>query len=138
MNFFNQANVIASSIKTSIASNFSYSFRAPITNNVYEAKLQLNTPSEDLKVEKRIKLFIKYFDILSLETKKHVIERIKNYCDHNLNFDPELQYLITKIDETFNWNLLISLINDQKYKNFILFIESLYSQCIFIRINNHI
>jgi len=134
MNFINKANVIVSSL----ASNFSYSFRAPVTNNIYEAKLQLNTPIEDLQIEKRIKLFIKYFDILSLETKKHVIKRIKNYCDYHLNFDPELQYVISKIDETFNWNLLISLINDKKYKNFILFIESLYSQCIFIRINNHI
>ena len=64
--------------------------------------------------------------------------QISEFKFYNLNFDPELQYLISKIDETFNWNLLISLINDQKYKNFILFIESLYSQCIFIRINNHI
>ena len=120
------------------AYNLSYQIKSPVTNNTYEAKLKLNKPPEDLQIEKRIKLFIKYFDILSFETKKHVIERIKNYCDYHLNFDPELQYLISKIDETFNWNLLISLINDQKYKNFILFIESLYSQCIFIRINNHI
>jgi len=134
MNFINKANVIVSSL----ASNFSYSFRAPVSNNIYEAKLQLNTPIEDLQIEKRIKLFIKYFDILSLETKKHVIERIKNYCDYHLNFDPELQQVMKTIDETFNWNLLISLINEMKYKNFILFIESLYSQCIFIRINNHI
>jgi len=134
MNYINQANVFVSSI----ASNFTYSFRTPVSNNIYEAKLQLNIPNEDLKVEKRIKLFIKYFDILSLETKKHVIERIKNYCDYHLNFDKELQYLIGTIDETFNWNLLITLINNVKYKNFILFIESLYSQCIFIRINNHI
>ena len=118
MNFINKANVIVSSL----ASNFSYSFRAPVSNNIYEAKLQLNTPIEDLQIEKRIKLFIKYFDILSLPTKKHVIERIKNFSYDHLNFDKELQYLINTIDETFNSYLMISLINDIKYKNFILFI----------------
>jgi len=121
------------------AYNFTtYKYTSPKTNSNYTINLKSNTPNDDLKLEKRIKLFIKYFDILALPTKKHVIERIKNFSYDNLKFDKDLQYLISTIDETFNWNLIISLINDIKYKNFILFIESLYSQCIFIRINNHI
>jgi hypothetical protein len=118
------------------AYNLSYQIKSPTTNNTYEAKLKLNEPPEDLQLEKRIKLFIKYFDILSKQTKEHVLERIKTYSENNLKFDPELQYVITTIDINFNWELLISVMNNMKYKNFILFIESLYSQCIFIRINN--
>jgi hypothetical protein len=115
-----------------------FKYTSPKTNINYNINLKLNDPNEDLKIEKRIKLFIKYFDILSPCAKKHVIERIKNYSYDHLKFDTELQYLISTIDETFNWNLVTSLINDIKYKNFILFIENLYSQCIFIRINNQI
>lgn len=115
-----------------------YKYTSPKTNSDYTINLRLNDPNEDLKVEKRIKLFIKYFDILALPTKKDVIEKIKNFSYDHLNFDKELQNLLSTIDETFNWYLMISLINDIKYKKFILFIESLYSQCIFIRINNQI
>jgi hypothetical protein len=121
------------------AYNFSYQYTSQKTNSNYTLNLKSNNQSnEDLKIEKRIKLFIKYFDILSLSTKKDVINKIKNFSYDHLNFDKELQHLISTIDETFNWNLMITLINDIKYKNFILFIESLYSQCIFIRINNQI
>lgn len=115
-----------------------YKYTSPKTNSDYTINLKSNIPNEDLKIEKRIKLFIKYFDILAPSTKKHVIERIQNFSYDYLKFDKELQYLISTIDESFNWYLLISLINDNKYRNFLLFIESLYSQCIFIRINNQI
>ena len=77
-------------------------------------------------------------DILEPSTRQLVLVKIKQYSYENLKFDPELQYVISNIDDKFNWNLIISLINNIKYKNFLLFIESLYSQCIFIRINNQI
>ena len=94
--------------------------------NNYNYKDQLKEPVEDLQIEKRIKLFIKYFDMLLFSTKQIIIKKIKDYSDKNINFDKELQYLISTIDESFNWNLMISLINNIKYKNFILFIENLY------------
>jgi len=56
-----------------------FKYTSPKTNSDYIINLKLNDPNEDLKVEKRIKLFIKYFDILALPTKKNVIERIKKF-----------------------------------------------------------
>jgi hypothetical protein len=120
--------------------NFTNSFinkfkiQEPQKNFTYELKIK--NPPEDLKIEKRIKLFIKYFDILSADSKLIVINKIKNYSNENLTFDKDLQFFINQIDEKFNWNILGSFINNIKYKNFILFIESLYRQSIFIRINN--
>jgi hypothetical protein len=118
------------------AYNFSYQVNMSKTNNNYTTKPNLNETIEDLKIEKRIKLFIKYFDILSSESKFNVINKIKIYSNENLTFDKDLQYFINQIDEKFNWNILGSFINSIKYKNFIIFIESLYRQSIFIRINN--
>jgi hypothetical protein len=116
--------------------SFSYKFKTPEPHKNFTYELKIKNPPEDLKIEKRIKLFIKYFDILAPDTKLNVINKIKQYSYENLKFDPELQYVISNIDNNFNWNLIISLINNIKYKNFILFIESLYRQSIFIRINN--
>jgi hypothetical protein len=118
------------------AYNFSYQVNMSKTNNNYTTTPNLNETIEDLKIEKRIKLFIKYFDILSSESKFNVINKIKIYSNENLTFDKDLQYFINQIDEKFNWNILGSFINSIKYKNFIIFIESLYRQSIFIRINN--
>ena len=118
------------------AYNFSYQYNVPKINNNYNNVQKLNNTNEDLKIEKRIQLLIKYLDILERSAKQLVLVKIKQYSYDNLKFDPELQYLITNIDDKFNWNLIISLINNIKYKNFILFIESLYRQSIFIRINN--
>jgi len=121
------------------AYNFSNQYNVAKTNNNYTTTPnipKLNESIEDLKIEKRIKLFIKYFDILSPESKLNVINKIKSYSNENLTFDKDLQYFINQIDEKFNWNILGSFINSIKYKNFIIFIESLYRQSIFIRINN--
>jgi hypothetical protein len=119
------------------AYNLSYQYTVPKINNSYNNVQKLNNTNEDLKIEKRIQLLIKYLDILEASAKQLVLVKIKQYSYDNLKFDPELQYLITNIDDKFNWNLIISLINNIKYKNFILFIESLYHQSIYIRINNH-
>jgi hypothetical protein len=118
------------------AYNFSYQYNVQKENNSYNIIQKLNNTTEDLKIEKRIKLLIKYLDILESSNRQLVIVKIKQYSYENLKFDPDLQYVISNIDDKFNWNLIISLINNIKYKNFILFIESLYRQSIFIRINN--
>jgi hypothetical protein len=116
--------------------SFINKFKIPEPQKNFTYELKIKNPPEDLKIEKRIKLFIKYFDILSPDSKLIVINKIKNYSNENLTFDKDLQFFINQIDEKFNWNILGSFINNIKYKNFILFIESLYRQSIFIRINN--
>jgi hypothetical protein len=119
------------------AYNLSYQYNVQKVNNNYNFFQKLNNITEDLKIPKRIQLLIKYLDILEPSTRQLVLVKIKQYSYENLKFDPELQYVISNIDSKFNWNVIISLINNIKYKNFILFIESLYHQSIFIRINNH-
>jgi hypothetical protein len=118
------------------AYNLSYQYNVQKVNNNYNFFQKLNNITEDLKIPKRIQLLIKYLDILEPSTRQLVLVKIKQYSYENLKFDPDLQYVISNIDDKFNWNLIISLINNIKYKNFILFIESLYRQSIFIRINN--